>query len=194
MIGPVIFAVVLLLAFYLFLTAEFMLPTGGSMGLAAVVAIVSSVSVAFSHSVWLGSSITGTAVVLTPIVLSGLAKAWPHTPIGRRILNRRPGQIDASVPQKVTRGGVVVSELLGQHGVAKTDLLPSGLVLIAGQKLDAVSLGMPIEKGSPIEVVKVESNRIQVAPLDTDSIAVDEDRVSAGSPAALEQAFDLLDE
>ena len=185
--------ILLLIAFYFLLVAEFFLPTGGLMGVASAAAIISGIVIAFSHSMFFGIAMLATALVSTPILLTGLVRVWPHTPIGRRMLNRRPGQTDDGGPPKRTRDGHLLSELVGCRGIAKSDLLPSGLVLIENEKLDAVSTGMPIDAGSQIVVTSVEAGRVRVRAV-TDAEARNDQDLTVRSPAALEQTFESLED
>lgn len=50
----------------------------------------------------------------------------------------------------------------GQTGVARTDLRPAGTAEFGGERLDVVTSGDLIAKGSPIRVLRVEGNRIVV--------------------------------
>lgn len=53
-------------------------------------------------------------------------------------------------------------ELIGRTGEAITPFRPSGVVLIGNERIDAVSEGSFINKGSQVEVIKVEGSRIVV--------------------------------
>lgn len=53
-------------------------------------------------------------------------------------------------------------EYLGKEGIALSELRPSGVIEIEGNKLDALSEGSYISKGSKIKVVKVEGSKIIV--------------------------------
>lgn len=188
-------AILLLVAFYLCLTAEFFLPTGGLMGVAAAVAVISAVVIAFTHSMLFGVTLLSVAMISTPILLTSLVRVWPHTPIGRRMLNRRPGQIDEGAPVRRTRSGVPIHDLVGHRGVASTDLLPSGLVVIDDQKIDAVSIGMPVDAGSMVTVTSVQGGRVQVRLVSEDELAAEAEAAkesSVRSPAALEQSLEDL--
>lgn len=74
--------------------------------------------------------------------------------------------------QKATLGYVATSDFtgyLGQRGVAVTLLRPSGSADIDGMRLNVVTEGAFLPAGTPVEVVKVQGNRIvvrevQVAP------------------------------
>lgn len=52
--------------------------------------------------------------------------------------------------------------LLGQRGVAQTQLTPSGKAMLDGVPYDVISEGELIEKGSPIEVLEIHGNRVIV--------------------------------
>ena len=53
-------------------------------------------------------------------------------------------------------------ELVGKTGVAQTNLHPSGMALVNGQRVDVVTEGNLIERGTPIEVIAVEGIRVVV--------------------------------
>lgn len=48
--------------------------------------------------------------------------------------------------------------------VAKTKMLPSGVVEVDGQTYDAVSDGLPVEPGQTVRIVGVDLNRLEVRP------------------------------
>ncbi len=53
-------------------------------------------------------------------------------------------------------------EWLGKTGTSITDLRPSGTVEIGDERIDVVTSGEYIEKGSSVEVVSVEGSRVRV--------------------------------
>ena len=55
-------------------------------------------------------------------------------------------------------------DLIGQLGVAVTDLRPAGTVRVAGERIDVVTEGPWIEEGTPVIVVRAESYRHVVRP------------------------------
>jgi membrane-bound ClpP family serine protease len=186
------YLLVILAAFYLFLIAEFFLPSGGMLGVAAVATLIAAIVIAFSHSLLTGAAVIGFVLLTTPLVLMGMVRVWPHTPIGRRMLNRRPGQEAAAIPRRTTARGVPIDDLVGRIGVAKTNLLPSGMVTIDGEKLDAVSTGMPIDSGSQVVVTHVELGRLHVrAATASDHVVPHEPEPQ--SPPSLEGSLDAFD-
>jgi membrane-bound serine protease (ClpP class) len=77
---------------------------------------------------------------------------FPRTPMGRAFISENVvGEIGTERP-----------DLLGQSGVAFTQLRPSGTALINGQRVDVVTEGALIAKGAPLKVVAVEGMRVVV--------------------------------
>lgn len=185
------YAIALVVAFYLLLIAEFLLPSGGVIGAAAAAALIAAILIAFSHSMTAGITLVFFVLVTTPVFVFGLLRAWPQTPIGRRMLNRRPGQLADDPPKKVTAQGTPIDELVGRIGTAKTDLLPSGLVMIDGEKVDAVSTGMPIDAGATIIVTSVELGRVHVRAASDDELSGAEKPPQ--SPPSLEESLDSFE-
>ena len=58
--------------------------------------------------------------------------------------------------------GTEKPELLSQTGTALTNLRPSGTAIINGRRVDVVTEGPLIERGTPIKVVAVEGMRVVV--------------------------------
>jgi len=58
--------------------------------------------------------------------------------------------------------GVEKPELLNQSGVAFTNLRPSGTAVINGRRVDVVTEGAMIERGTPVKVVAIEGMRVVV--------------------------------
>src|SRR4051812_24139839 len=68
-----------------------------------------------------------------------------------------------------TEGGYVSNrnrtELIGISGYALTDLRPSGTMVLEDERIDVVSEGSFIKKGSKVKIIKVEGSRIVVREL-----------------------------
>lgn len=156
-----IHAAAMLVLFLVLLVLELFIPSGGLLGIAAAAALVAAIIIGFMHSLSAGASILVVAAALLPIITSIGIRVWPWTPMGRRMLT-----IDNSV-ENDTREADLRSQresIIGKIGIAKTDLLPSGLVEIEGARLDAISIGIAINRGEAIEVVSVSSGKIRVRP------------------------------
>lgn len=135
---------------------EFFIPGGiaGALGLAAVMgslflasgnAIHMAVSLLIAITVSIGVSVLLVKVFGKRLKLFGKMVLTDST-------NTEQGYI--SNPNR--------TELLGVEGKALTDLRPSGTVLIHDERVDVVSEGSFIVKGTNVKVIKVEGSRIVV--------------------------------
>jgi membrane-bound serine protease (ClpP class) len=76
----------------------------------------------------------------------------PDSRLARRFISHQTiGNVDAEKP-----------ELLDKTGTALTTLRPSGTALIDGRRVDVVTEGSMIERGTPIRVVAIEGLRVVV--------------------------------
>jgi membrane-bound serine protease (ClpP class) len=55
------------------------------------------------------------------------------------------------------------SDLVGQEGVALTDLRPSGMAQVSGERIDVVTEGEYISAGRKVRVLRSEGYRLIVA-------------------------------
>jgi membrane-bound serine protease (ClpP class) len=87
-----------------------------------------------------------------------MLRVFPRLPFGRRLVLETEMAADAgyaSAPERDRRW-------LGQRGTAASPLRPAGLADLAGERVDVVSDGEFIDAGAPIEVIRVDGNRIVV--------------------------------
>ncbi|MCO8123030.1 NfeD family protein [Stieleria sp. TO1_6] len=158
---PLTYSIALLLLYVILLVGEFFIPSAGTVGVAAAISALASIAIAFTHSLTAGIVITLFVVIITPLILYLMIQHWPSTAIGRRILNRQPGQLDEPTESRL-RSGAKRKELLGRVGIAQTHLMPSGLVVIDGMRLDAVSEGSVIDAGTQVVVISLVAGKIHV--------------------------------
>ena len=84
---------------------------------------------------------------------------FPRSRLGRRFVSERViGDIGTERPH-----------LLHRTGQALTNLRPSGTALIDGQRVDVVTEGPMVARGSPVRVVAVEGLRVVVRHQPTES-------------------------
>ncbi|MFO8074331.1 MAG: NfeD family protein [Polyangia bacterium] len=62
-----------------------------------------------------------------------------------------------------------LAALVGSRGTASTDLRPAGIAKLGDQRVDVVSEGGFVERGTAIEVVAVSGPRIVVYPIEGDT-------------------------
>ena len=187
--------VLLFLGFIFLLSAEFFLPTSGFLGLVSAILLIAANVLAFSISPVLGFSTLVLSIFVTVLMVVVLVRIWPHTPVGRRILNLKPEGPQPQPTLHRTRDGDPMNDLLGKRGTAKTEMLPSGLVVIENHKYDAITQGEPIKVGSSIEVVRVTAGKLQVQLVSDapNPLPARSDESSVRSPEALEVPLDSLE-
>jgi membrane-bound serine protease (ClpP class) len=149
----------------------------------SIASIVAGIGLAFYHGgSTYGFSYLAVAVVAVPVVLA-LAFRWlPDTAIGRRLLPHLPTP-DEVLPDNEERRRL--RGLVGKVGRAKSQMLPSGAVLIEGHTIDAVSEGMAIDREQAVRVIAVRGTRVIVRP-------VDESAPQASADDILSRPFDDL--
>ena len=179
--GPLYWSILLLAAALTVIGVELFVPSAGLLAILSAGLLTSAIIVAFLHSLPAGVSMIGAVALLLPLIFVLFVKIWPNTPIGRRVLIARQRQEDV-LPTGDDYDGR--EELIGRRGIAKSSMLPSGQVVIDGRKYDAVSQGMAIEPGDPIEVIafrtyKIIVRRLSENELDADHVLTDADDILA---------------
>ena len=157
-------ALILLIAGLCILALELFVPSAGMLGIFAGCLILAAVVMGFLSDSMSGMIFLMVALLVVPVMLILMIKIWPHTPIGRRLLAD-----DETLTDVLPQGDYYDrADLAGRIGVAKSKMLPSGQVVIDGQKYDAVSDGFAIQAGDRVKVVSVKENRIYVQPCEED--------------------------
>ncbi len=157
-------AVILLLAGLCAVALELFVPSAGIIGIIAATLIVAGIVVGFLDSLTTGALMLLIAVVALPVLLTVMFKLWPHTPLGKRILLKdlKPEDVLPKSSHYKKRN----NSMVGKLGIAKTKMLPSGIVVIDGEKFDAISEGFAIDEGDAVKVIDVREHRIYVQPYD----------------------------
>lgn len=155
-----IWAILLLLLGVGCIVLEMFVPSGGLLGVTATLSIVGAIVLAFLSGPLAGLLMTLTVTFLIPVLLAAAVRYWPETPLGRLILLRRPQGPAEVLPQ--TDAYLSRHAMIGKRGVAKSQMLPSGVVSIDGKTYDAVSNGLPIEPGESVRVIGLDTQRLVV--------------------------------
>lgn len=154
----------LLLAVFLYvicaalIAAEVFIPSGGLLGLGALVALVAGMVLFFRHSAlagWIGVFV---ALVMIPSLLVGAYKVLPHTRFGKQVILAPPvrqrGDAIADTPE--------LSKLLGRTGRVLTTLRPVGMCDFDGQRVESVAESGFVPKGRMVKVIHVEGTQVTV--------------------------------
>ncbi|HEV7281357.1 MAG TPA: NfeD family protein [Pirellulaceae bacterium] len=173
---PLLWGLLLLAIGIAFLIAEFFLPSGGALGAASAASIVAAIVVpifAEDGSWWRASVVLIAALIVVPSTMRITIQLWPRSRFGRLLLIDLPKKSDDVLPEEA----VSLRSLVGSVGVAKSPMRPGGTVSVGGVYYDAVSEGMPIEKGDRIKIVAVRMRQLIVVP------AREADLAAAGAAA-----------
>lgn len=154
--GLTILGLLCLLAGFIFVGIEMVVPGFSVPGISGIVCLIAGVFL-LADTVMEGFFITVIVLallgILMAVMLHLLSKGKFRSPI---ILEEE---------QKSTEGYLSSSDLkylLGKKGVAMTDLRPTGVGQIDGINFDVISEGNYISAGEPVEIIKVEGSKLIV--------------------------------
>ena len=155
--SPLGLTIFLLVIGMIALAAEVLIIPG--FGLAGILGGLTLVAGIFSAWRHFGPLFGGLAILGTVLGAAGLVTfAFKSKTFRKRLVldtQLKPG------------GGTESQDLLalkGKQGITTTDLRPSGMAKIDNERIDVVSEGGYIERGTEIEVVEIEGPRVIVAP------------------------------
>ncbi|MGP1308854.1 MAG: NfeD family protein [Phycisphaerales bacterium] len=152
----------LLLAAAMILVLELFLPSGGILGvLSGALSIAAVVCFWRVSPAWGMSSLVG-LLVLAPLIFAFFVKVWPDTAMGRKMILAEDDQDAVRRALAETEERTKEDALVGLTGKAVTDLRPVGVVLLEGQRVEALAEGAWIESGQQVRVTHAEGTRIKV--------------------------------
>lgn len=149
---------VLLICGLLFVGAEVFVPGGilGSLGALALVAAVLTGFAAFGPT--MGGYLAAAVIVLVGISVLLWIKLFPRSRLGQKMTVTQDLREAKATPE----GG---ADLIGKEGVAASHLRPAGFAMIEGRRVDVVTEGLMVRRNERVRVVRVEGNRVVVAPV-----------------------------
>jgi membrane-bound serine protease (ClpP class) len=142
----------------------FVIPGFGIAGLLGILALLAGLVMSMTGA---GSTVNFVVLLATRLIFS-LLIAIGLSLVLLRFMNKIPGARRLILEDRLTAGAGYASPppeehaLVGRTGRAWSVLRPAGIAEIDGQRLDVVSNGELIEAGEPIEVIRVDGNRIVV--------------------------------
>jgi membrane-bound serine protease (ClpP class) len=150
---------VLLLAVEIFVTPGF-----GLTGILGIVALIAGLTLSLVGAGATAAIIVGAIarVAVSLLIALGaslvLLRFLPKLPFGRRLI------LDTGLGADTGYASAPPGDRqwLGKQGTAMSPLRPAGIADIDGKRVDVVSQGEWIDAGAPIDVIRVEGNRIVV--------------------------------
>lgn len=134
--------------------AELVLP-GGLLGVVAALCLFGAVIATFvSYGLIAGTIALALLIVIGMVTLYCWMKHFHRLPFTRELMLNDAVGIDEALQERQT--------LTGRTGLALTDLHPSGRGDFDGRKIDVVTEGPQIAKGSKIEIVETRGPSIIV--------------------------------
>lgn len=187
---PLYWSIILIALGFAIVVLELFVPSAGLLGVLAAILFISGIVMGFFHSLQTGAILLLITTLCLPMLFILLVKVWPNTPIGKRVL------IDRMTEEEVLPIGESYNRetLIGQKGIAKTKMLPSGMIKIGDRSYDAISDGFAIEAGQPIKVVAVKMNRVLVQPYDPQTEVGDFDEDDVLSQPIEDLGIDPIDD
>lgn len=148
--------IILLMAGLILFGAEIFVP-GGVLGVIGALCLVAAIVTGFIAFPGLGGYIAIGIILLAGIAVGLWVTIFPRTAIGKRMT--------VSTDLKTSKAADdSMAALVGREGEAVSELRPAGYALIDGRRVDVLTRGEMISKGTRVKVVRVEGNRVFVAP------------------------------
>jgi membrane-bound serine protease (ClpP class) len=150
--------VLLLVAGVLFSIAEIFVPSGGMLLVLTLGAFAGAVVLAFFKGETPGVVVLLATVLLAPVIVLTAIRAWPRTPLARRLILKGP--------QGTGKAGdlahLAEEDLIGQVGVSKTMLRPAGKMVLEDRVIDCVTEGDLVPAGRTVRIIAVQGVRVVV--------------------------------
>ncbi|MCM1064029.1 MAG: serine protease [Eubacterium sp.] len=151
--------IVLLVAGFVLIGIEMVMPGFGAPGIAGIICLVAGVFLV-TDSLEEGILVTVVVIVILGILMAVIMGLMHYRKF------RSPIILDTALrSEDASLGASDLDYLLDREGIAATDLRPAGKGDFDGIELDVVSEGVYIEKGSAIVIHRISSNRLVVKGL-----------------------------
>ncbi len=146
----------------LLMVLEAFVPSGGILGIGALVSAAAGIVFLFKYDTTWGLTGLLATLVLGPMIFFWALKMLPSTPFGRTMVGPSGEEIAEAKAERIRGQRALRERLLNQEGVALTDMRPSGVIEVGGQRHDAIAQGGVVDRGQRVRVVKVNGMTILV--------------------------------
>jgi hypothetical protein len=146
---------------FLFLEVA-IIPGFGVAGFTGIFLILIGIGLAFWQlELYLAVTFTVLSVLMLVGIILFSIYVFPHTPMGKRFVNQ--------VKMSSADGYTAVRDLsafVGKEGITTCDLRPCGIARVDDERIDVMSDGEFIPRGTRVKVVKEKEGSLFVIPLD----------------------------
>ncbi len=149
----------------LLIVLEAFVPSGGLLGISALISAVAGIVFLFRYEPIWGAIGLLMTVILGPMAFMSALKLLPSTNLGRTMVGQSGDEIARAREESTRARRDEREQLVGLEGIAKTDMRPSGVIVIDGKQHDAVAAGAVIDRDQRVEVVAVDGFTVTVRPI-----------------------------
>lgn len=154
---PGVLLLVLVLGGLGLIFAEIFLPTHGTLGVLGFMGILAAIFVCFYINAWFGLVALIVVAVASPFAFNMAIELYQRTPVGRKMILQNDPQRPAAPP----------AVHIGQMGIARTEMRPSGEVEFDTLRLEAMSESGIIAAGQMVRVTGIVDGRPRVRAVDS---------------------------
>jgi membrane-bound serine protease (ClpP class) len=142
----------------------FLIPGFGIAGILGIMALIGGLGMSLIgtgatwDSVLAALGRVSLSILVAIVATLALLRYFPRLPFGRRLIL----ETNLQATEGYESSPAADHRWLGKQGMAVSDLRPSGIARFDGERVDVVSDGTFIQAGQPLEVVRVDGNRVVV--------------------------------
>lgn len=162
MTDPLLIGLGLLGIALLLVVVEVFIPSAGVISLIATVVAIAGIVALFRVSVSWGVAGILSMLVLGPTTALFALRILPSTPFGKKLLFGERGEAEPILADPAEDEN---RALMGEEGVAVTDMRPVGAIRVGGKRMQATSEVAMIRAGTAVRIMSVEGNHIRVRPV-----------------------------
>lgn len=186
-------AVILAVAGFALIAAEFFVPSGGMIALSCAVCFVSSVICAYKAWYFSSPKLFWTFTVglggLIPTFLWFFLRLLERTSLGNNLLLPK---IDPNEMVPYQEEAAHLERLIGRIGTTLTMMNPGGMVRVENERFHAFTEGMLVMAGESIEVIQVRGARLVVRKTSRTQTEVQSSPLNAPAPREADRLdFDI---
>lgn len=141
---------------------ELFVPSHGVLGLLSLASLIAAVVCLFRIDATLGMVGLLASLIAVPAAINVALKVFPNTPVGRLLILRAEHAPAMHTVQYDKTRDADPQGLVGKEGEVVSDLRPVGMCQIDGQRVECMSVGGTLERGTRVKVTAVNGIEVRV--------------------------------